>query len=93
MLGTLDLSADYQYGNKLRIILYSSLRNLLGPHHHIDGELTHVSPESFLPYFDLESDYAENVKRWDNNAIEPIDWKDSYCLTDFANIGKICLQF
>ncbi len=33
--------------NEIRITLTGSLRNLLGPHHHRDGELLSVSPYSF----------------------------------------------
>jgi hypothetical protein len=33
--------------NPLELKLYSSNRNLLGPHHHIDGESYRVGPESF----------------------------------------------
>ncbi len=34
--------------NKLRIEFTTSNRNLLGPHHHIEGELTAVGPDSFM---------------------------------------------
>ena len=33
--------------NHLRLTIVNSLRNLLGPHHHRDGELTGVGPDSF----------------------------------------------
>jgi hypothetical protein len=33
--------------NRLEIRLYSSNRNLLGPHHHVEGESYKVGPESF----------------------------------------------
>ncbi len=33
--------------NELKVTLVNSLRNLLGPHHHRDGELTSVGAESF----------------------------------------------
>lgn len=33
--------------NKIRLTFYSSLRNLLGPHHHPKGELIRVGPDSF----------------------------------------------
>jgi hypothetical protein len=37
----------YNGENKIRLTLYSSLRNLLGPHHHPKGELIRVGPDSF----------------------------------------------
>lgn len=33
--------------NELTLTVVNSMRNLLGPHHHRDGELTSVGPESF----------------------------------------------
>ena len=33
--------------NQLKLTLVNSLRNLLGPHHHREGELINVGPESF----------------------------------------------
>jgi hypothetical protein len=55
MLGTIasspwrfEVTDAIQAGeNQLQLTLANSLRNMLGPHHHIGGELTKVSPESF----------------------------------------------
>jgi hypothetical protein len=43
-----DITEALQEGdNQLKITLVNSLRNLLGPHHHRDGELIRVGPASF----------------------------------------------
>jgi hypothetical protein len=45
-----DLSAGLEAGeNHLSVTLHHSLRNLLGPHHHPDGEPAYVNPGSFRP--------------------------------------------
>jgi len=44
----LDITEHYKPGANLEIILYSSLRNLLGPHHNTFGEIPWASPYSFL---------------------------------------------
>jgi hypothetical protein len=33
--------------NRVAVTLTTSLRNMLGPHHHQDGEVLWVSPQSF----------------------------------------------
>lgn len=44
----LDITKAIKNGeNNIELILTNSLRNLLGPHHHIRGELVGVSPSSF----------------------------------------------
>ncbi len=60
--------------NKITIELYNSCRNLLGPHHHIDGECYQVSTASFgsVP------DWAEEGKA------ESIWRDDGYCFVKFG---------
>jgi hypothetical protein len=60
--------------NALAIELMGSCRNLLGPHHHIAGELYAVGPSSFT-----------NHKGWTDADIDCDDiWTDRYCFTRFG---------
>jgi hypothetical protein len=62
--------------NRLKLTLTNSLRNLLGPHHHRDGELIRTSPGSFSGgepnWFDLRL------------AGTPKIWRDDYHLIAFG---------
>ncbi len=59
--------------NTIEIELFGGNRNLLGPHHHVDGELFAVCPANFTsrpgPF---EDDPRENV------------WTDTYCFVRFG---------
>lgn len=60
--------------NTLAIELMGSCRNLLGPHHHIAGELYAVGPSSFT-----------NRKGWTDADTDCDDiWTDRYCFTRFG---------
>ncbi|MBZ4666767.1 glycosyl hydrolase [Mahella sp.] len=60
--------------NTLAIELMGSCRNLLGPHHHITGELYAVGPSSFT-----------NRKGWTDADTDCDDiWTDRYCFTRFG---------
>lgn len=63
-----DLVKDGE--NKLSVKLYSSNRNLLGPHHHIDGEVLWVGPFSFT-----------QMRNWND---EQNTWTDSYAFVKFG---------
>lgn len=78
-------------GNSIEIELVNSLRNLLGPHHHSDGELKEVGPESF-----------SGNPVWPNNGGEynwyelrkngnPTLWRDDYCLIPFGLLSPVQL--
>lgn len=88
----IDITDVYQAGKEFRIVLYSTLRNLLGPHHHADGEMIFNSPLSFLPSIKHGQTYGQLVERWTDDNATPIDWQDNYCLIDFGNIGTVSLQ-
>lgn len=69
-----DITGYLEKGmNKVEIELFGSNRNLLGPHHHVDGELYAVCPANFTskpgPF---EDDPRENV------------WTDTYCFVSFG---------
>jgi hypothetical protein len=59
--------------NKLLVQLYASNRNLLGPHHHIDGELYSVGPASF-----------SNKSGWEEGANQRGIWTDNYSFVEFG---------
>ncbi len=89
----LDITEHVKNGiDKLELILYGTLRNLLGPHHHKDGELIFNSPESFLPHFDNQDSFTENFEKWQNKKITPSDWHHDYCLVGFGDIKGLKLQ-
>ncbi len=60
--------------NKIMLQLYGSNRNLLGPHHHVDGEIYRVGPMSFA-----------GKRSWvDNDRREGSIWSDRYCFVRFG---------
>ncbi len=58
--------------NKITLQLFSGNRNLLGPHHHIDGELYAVGPASF-----------SEMEGWEGASGRRI-WTDRYCFVKFG---------
>lgn len=69
--------------NLLEIKLYASNRNLLGPHHHINGECYNVGPESFTGKWSWverksEADATEIKDRTKNY------WTDRYSFVHFG---------
>lgn len=62
--------------NKLTVELFTSNRNLLGPHHHVRGEVYAVCPSSFT-----------NDKGWGSED-EENQWRDRYCLVEFGLESK-----
>lgn len=69
--------------NKITYQLYASNRNLLGPHHHIDGECYNVGPESFTGKWS----WVERTSEAD--ATEVLDrekdyWADTYCFVKWG---------
>ncbi len=78
--------------HQLSIVLYSTLRNLLGPHHHADGELIEVGPDQFSSRaMAIHSDRAEALLRWATGADVPSDWRPDYCLIRFGDVGTVRL--
>ena len=58
--------------NKVSLKLFSGNRNLLGPHHHVDGELYQVGPSSFT-----------DEPGWADTGKTEI-WRDGYCFVRFG---------
>jgi len=67
--------------NDIELELTSSCRNLLGPHHHIDGELHGVGPQSF-----------RRQRSWTDSANTPDEvWTDAYSFVHFGLTGPVTL--
>ncbi|WFR56358.1 glycosyl hydrolase [Anaerocolumna sp. AGMB13025] len=69
--------------NLIRLQVFASNRNLLGPHHHIDGECYNVGPESFTgkwSWVERKSE-ADATEIFDRNKNY---WTDSYCFVEFG---------
>lgn len=77
-------------GGVLSLTLYGTLRNLLGPHHHPEGELAAVTPGHFEPKF--HEPVADAVRAWDAGTQQPDEWTDDYHLIGFGDLGRITLQ-
>lgn len=78
--------------NFIELTVYSSLRNLLGPHHHPEGELAWVSPRQFASR-DLETDAnpAQRVFKWGASGDGPKDWNPNYSVLRYG-IGGVRLK-
>lgn len=69
--------------NRIRLQIFASNRNLLGPHHHIDGECYNVGPESFTgkwSWVERKSE-ADATEIFDRNKSY---WTDSYSFVEFG---------
>ncbi|HEX5472199.1 MAG TPA: hypothetical protein VFW73_09945 [Lacipirellulaceae bacterium] len=64
--------------NQISLTLYGSLRNLLGPHHHPDGEPAYVTPASFRP--ERCADWLGSLCR----GLTPPDWNEDYAFVEFG---------
>ena len=68
--------------NEIEIELTGSCRNLLGPHHHVDGELHGVGPASF-----------GRAKSWTDFDSTPEDvWTDAYSFVSFGLNSPVALN-
>lgn len=83
---TIDISDAAVTGeNKLKVTMYNSLRNLLGPHHQKRGEVTRVGPKSFtgtggFPDPRGDNNWYELRKTGDETKI----WTDTYYFIPFG---------
>lgn len=87
----LDIAEYYKPGCLLQIVLYSTLRNLLGAHHNTEGETIFTSPLSFVPEFKTDEHCGEQALNWAKDLETPVNWQDDYCLLNFGDLGKISL--
>ena len=67
--------------NEIEITLYGTCRNLLGPHHHIEGELISVGPASFSSNPPPSAGGRKKT------------WTDDYSFVPFGLLGGASLVF
>jgi len=79
-------------GKQVSITLYGTLRNLLGPHHHVMGEMPSVGPQSFHPKYPEDIGRPQFVEQWANGQTEAPDWRDGYNMVSFGDTGKITIS-
>lgn len=79
-------------GAELTVTLYGTLRNLLGPHHHVQGELVQVGPSHFSPHYAKEVNPENALLEWTNGETAPVDWNDRYCMVSLGETGAITLE-
>lgn len=80
----LDITPFVRRGsNHIAIQIFSSNRNLFGPHHHVDGELYHVGPDSFLGRWSWCDRPTEGVPSNPKDKDKSY-WTDCYCFTEFG---------
>ena len=78
--------------NELTLTRVNSLRNLLGPHHHCDGELTRVSPDSFTGRATWTSARRGDDEWYDVRRVrEPLIWRDDYHVIAFGLAGAVTI--
>jgi hypothetical protein len=93
-----DITEAYSGGERaIRIELYSTLRNLMGPHHHPSGELSRVYPSHFTPDADtpfetIVSSWPQKLDRWIAGEYTPPQWEDSYCVVSFGRVCRIWIE-
>lgn len=79
-----DITEYVQDGtNTVKLQIFSSNRNLLGPHHHIDGECYNVGPDSFTGKWS----WVERTSEADATEVFDKDknyWTDTYCFVEFG---------
>ncbi|MFA5292978.1 MAG: hypothetical protein WC496_08095 [Phycisphaerae bacterium] len=82
------ITQEMQNAREIELILYGSLCNLLGPHHHPQGEPIWVTPEHFVPHFN-EPDFRKAVEQWLSGDLQPLDWQNDYYLLKFGNLNGL----
>jgi len=91
---TLDITEFVQKGAKnVEIVLYSSLRNLMGPHHHHIGELFGVGPHSFIAggMSNEVGARKSQLEKWAAKEFKPADWIEEYSIVSLGRLGNISL--
>ena len=79
-------------GRRLTVTLYSTLRNLMGPHHHPRGELCLVGPGEFSGGEDAgestPAEVADRVLSWSRGTWTPPRHVDRYCMTALGELAN-----
>ncbi len=89
---TFRLDAPAAPSANLRITLYGTLRNLLGPHHHPGPELRFVGPAHFTPWpsanqYQATATIAQAALDWAAGGHPPETWNCNYHVMSFGAIG------
>jgi hypothetical protein len=69
--------------NKIELELFSGNRNLLGPHHHANGEIYNVGPDSFTGKWSWCERTSEAVEIKESDRSKNY-WRESYCFVKFG---------
>lgn len=79
-----DISDSLEEGeNQISLILYGSNRNMLGPHHHIDGEPFNVGPGSFTGEWSWVEKKSEAIPATKEDKIKNY-WDEGYAFVPFG---------
>ena len=69
----LDLREYLEAGeNEIELTIVNNLRNMMGPHHHVDGECIHPGPVSFRTLPSV----------WTN--MKELPWNKDYCFVELT---------
>lgn len=92
-LFTAPLAVTVPAGTRqLAVTLYSSLRNLLGPHHHDAGEPINTAPWFYLPFCGDGPARAENTLAWSHGTFRSPNHRPSYACVSFGHLGALTLH-
>lgn len=74
------------------LTLYSSLRNLFGPHHHESGEPINTAPWFYLPYCGDVPARAVNTLAWSHGTFRSPNHRPSYACVSCGDLSAITLH-
>lgn len=74
---------------RISVTLYSSLRNLLGPHHHESGEPVNTAPWFYVPFCAEGPLRADNTLAWAHRDFHSPNHRASYACVSFGETGLI----
>ncbi len=92
---SLDITAFAKPQAEVKIILYANLFNLMGPSHHISGDLINCSPRDFQANISPK-DIAEHktlLEKWGRREFLPGNYTNNYNVNSFGDIGKVSLKY
>jgi hypothetical protein len=79
--------------NRIEVELVNSLRNLMGPHHHRDGELKKVGPASFTGKAEWPNEGGGEDNWYDLRLKGKATlWRDDYCHIPFGLLGPVVIS-
>lgn len=75
----------------LSLTLYGSLRNLLGPHHHVAGDPVSTTPWAFVPFVGEPPARAKNVLDWAHGTYASPNYRPSCACVSLGRIDGAVL--